>query len=165
MTNGTLEAAHAQILEWYLAGENPPAIAKRLGCSRQAVNKYLKKHEAEFKPAVQALVDAVVSNWLSDKTQRLNRLATMFDELREVVNDHGYMVTEESIIEEGEGVSLKRTIDRTNKFNGALPQQLRGILSDAAAELGQIPRPDQNINLKAQVLYRQIVGFDPAELG
>ncbi len=38
--------------------------------------------------------------------------------------------------------------------------QARGALKQVAEELGQLPRPDQNINVKALLLLREISGTD-----
>lgn len=147
-----------------LSGIAPSDIAAELGISRQAVHKHLNKRAEELSTKKQLLVDAVVDNWITDKKARLERLRLLADKTLEEVDEYGITIVEEVMSVGKDGTS---TTVKTRDYRASLVRELRGLLSDAADELGQKPRPPVIVNNdnRTQILVRQVAAPDNVELG
>ncbi len=139
----------------HLSGIAPPDIAAQLGISRQAVHKHLNKRAEELSTKKQLLVDAVVDNWITDKKARLERLRLMADKTLAEADEYGIVVVDRVTETTKEGNTETVTVSEHRDYREALVRQLRGLLSDAADELGQKPKAGSvilNAGNGAQVL-------------
>ncbi len=160
MTNGAVTAAAAQVLEMSLSGLTPAEIARRLGVSRQAVHFHLKKNTDVQTAKKRFQVDMVIDNWLTEKRFRLEKMQKVYDDLEAIAIERTYSVTETTAVGDDVTVTAKR-------IDGALMTAMRGLLSDAADELGQKPR-GATIDLSDRRTYvLQVVksGASDVELG
>ncbi len=131
-----------------LSGLTPAEIARRLGVSRQAVHTHLRKNTDVVTAKKRVMIDAVVDNWLTEKRFRLEKMQKVYDDLEAIAIERTYSVTETTAVGEDVTVTAKR-------IDGALVGALRGLLSDAADELGQKPKAGSvilNAGNGAQVL-------------
>lgn len=132
---------------------------KRRSVSQPAITQFRQRHAAEIEAAKAALVEATRHHWIADQQQRIEKLEQLFDDVQSYQDENG--LSEVTIGYDDQGGERSRTV----RFAGAIVAAKRGILSDVSDELGQKVKPDQNVNLRAQVLIRGVTGFDPAELG
>ncbi len=143
----------------YLSGMDAPAIARELGVTKQAVYKHIKNHERPKIVAIkEAEFTALKDNWISDKTERLSRLQMLAEKTLAEVDEYGVVVVERVIETSKDGT--KETVTETRDYRASLVRELRGLFSDAAAELGQRPSPPNitvNNDNRTQVLVRQLV--------
>lgn len=166
--NGTLERRKAKVFEYILTGAMSDAqVALALSTPKrsvtpQAITAFRERHATELAQVTIELIEEVKHRWIADKDARLGKLENIYDGLEEVKETYGFMVTtEEAAGKEGERVIYDQ------HFNGQLAAQMRGVLSDAADELGQKPKTPVNVNIDnrtQQVFVRQVIG-PQVELG
>lgn len=130
---------------------------KRISVSQPAITQFRQRHVAAIEAKKAEAVQAVKDEWIADKQERIKRLAGLYQDVEDWQTENG--ISEVTISYDKDGAERGRTL----KLNAALVNAKRGILSDVSDQLGQTPRPDQNLNIKAQVLVRQYVGFDPLQ--
>lgn len=154
-----------KVIALVLDGKSNREIAAAISTAKkpvsfQAIARFRKRHATEIEPAIEQAAVAVVERAITDKSVRLVKLDDMFQKCEEALNEYGVMITEESTYGSGEHTTL--TI--TRRFNGAMIREMRGLLRDAAEELGQMPRPDPHgSGAMRELIIREYAGW-PAEL-
>ncbi len=130
MSEAPIKKANGRVLQMHLDGMSASAIAKELGVSQQAVSQHLKRINAPRQaiaimptPAevINKAIEAVAGNWIADKQARMGQLNLIYAKLWPA-------------LETAEMVPVAR--------------ELRGILRQAAEEMGQLPKPG-DINIHA----------------
>ncbi len=125
-----------------------------LKTSPPAVFKFAQRHAAEIAKRREMLAETADSSWIGDKTERVRKLAGLYQALTAELEAHGPRVKEvKEIAEDG-------TVTTTRYGGGWITQQLRGILRDAAEELGQIERPSINQNIQVNQFLVREYGVD-----
>lgn len=167
-THGFLEtpAKRKKIIALVLDGMSDAQVARAVSnksntVTRQAITVFRKRHQDVLAPAEQQGIEAVVQHWIADKEVRLTKLEEIYDGLDDVRKTYGFMVTTEEKDEKDKVVIYDQ------HFNGQLAAQMRGVLSDAADELGQKPKTPLNVNVDNRtqtVFVRQVMGAQ-VELG
>lgn len=117
------------------------AIAAKYRVSQQAVSQFAERNRPALDQAKAETVDYTKQALVADKGYRISELGDIYSKTRE------------------EYEAAESTSDRL-----AALKESRGTLRAVSEELGQLPRPDQNINIKAALLIRQIEGSDLGEL-
>ena len=126
----------AQIIEWMLEGQPNREIAKRMNVHHQAIAGFRKRHAAELETVETRVLAEVIDPAITNKAERINRLATLYDRMAEIVNTRGLMATETRFVG---GADYGREIE-VQRFDAALTKEMRAALRDVAEELGQIPK-------------------------
>ena len=153
----TLErpATKERVISLLAEGHSESAVAelvatKQRSVTQQAVNAFAVRHAAEIAERQQMIASLAKTDWIGNKEQRIRELASLYQVLSAELAEHGPRVKEvREIAEDG-------TQTTTRYGGGWLPVQLRGILRDAAEELGQIDRPGTTVNVDARsILVRQ----------
>jgi hypothetical protein len=156
-----------RVLELLLDGQTPRQIAaaistKRATVSHQAITKFRDRHAATHIEPVVKEVERQVSDYaIASKVNRVAELQHLYDLTRAEVDAYGITIVETRTETRGD----TETVYVTRDYRSGLVKEARGILDQVSEELGQKPKADQNINLRAQVIVRQVKGFDPERLG
>ena len=121
------------------------------GVSRQAIHLWRKRHREEFEAARLEAAARTTEVAVTQKVERVRRLAGLYDEMQEIVSNRGLMASEAKWIGDGK---VGREIE-VQRFDGGLVKEMRGTLRDVAEELGQVPRPDVGAVERTFVLIRE----------
>lgn len=162
---------YAQVKALILDGLTDKAIGQRFNVSRQAVGKFRKRHEAELAPIIAAIEKSIEDYAIAHKIKRVAAMNERWERGMALIearagdtrysDEPGYstglMVHQVKAV--GEDVFDQFAVD-----SGLLSSML-ALENAASDQLGQTPKADQNVNLRAQVLVRQLQGYDPKELG
>lgn len=137
----TLEAQAPKVIEMILDGATEQGIADTLGCSKRGVQLFKARHESLLSKVREEAAEKVKTEWITDRVARIAKIQRLFELAEAEVNDYGLTVVE-TRTEHDNG---KETVYETRDFRGQLVKEMRGLLRDAATELGQIipPKGDQ----------------------
>lgn len=150
--HGTLERPRPRnrLIALLADGSTLDAAAQELGVTRQSVSEFAGRHLDEINERRAMIAELAKQEWIGNKQERLRKIASL------------YFMVEAAITEQGVKTAELKTVhpdgtQETVRWNGAaLIQQARGLLRDAAEELGQIERPAQVHNTQInQFLIRQ----------
>lgn len=125
-----------------MAGMAQTEVAAKYGVTPAAVS-YFKTRNAEV--LNQAMAETAYRSRevaIADKTYRISEYSELYNKAKSEID------------------SAEESSDRISAIREA-----RGSLKAVAEELGALPRPDQNINIKAAVLVRQLEGSNPENIG
>lgn len=143
-TRATLEtpAVRAHVAGWLVDGATVSQVLARLAetyklkVTRKAVYGFKRRHASELAGLQRRVVEAVAELTIADKQERIRRLAGLVDGMQAIVDDRGLLASEPKVIGAGRD-AYEVTIER---FDAALVAQYRGVLTDVAEELGQLPK-------------------------
>jgi len=132
LTNqGVLERPknRAKVLAWLVEGKGPAEIATLISTkgqpvSRQAVQAFRDRHADELAPMVEAVEKQITDYAIASKVNRIAALDRLLGGMEREVADYG-------LIEDSEDGRY---------FRDKLVKEIRGVLRDAAEELGQMPK-------------------------
>lgn len=117
-------------------------IASKIGRSRKWLVE--QKRKIEFRAAIdearEEIRRAVLNQGIADKVWRMQRLGETWDQLDELQRERGLITTETRRFGETEV--------ETEYFNEGLIRQKRGVLDDAAKEMGE--RKQVNVDQRTQ---------------
>lgn len=116
-------------------GLNMTEMAAKYHVDHSAVVKFKQRNAEALEQAIAEVVDYSRKVAISDKTFRISELGGIYDNAK---SEYG---------------SAEATTDRL-----AALREARSTLRAVAEELGDLPKPDQNLNIRAQVLLRQVEG-------
>lgn len=144
MTNqGVLERPknRAKVMAWLVEGKGPAEIAslittKTQPVSRQAVQAFRDRHADELAPLVEAVEKQITDYAIASKVNRIAALDDMLARLQAEVAEYGIAITEVEYNTDGDE---ERRIE-TRNFRAGLVREFRGLMRDAAEELGQMPK-------------------------
>ena len=132
----------ARIRAWCVEGKSSREIVEllkaelRISVTPQAVQGYIRRHRAEIDALVGRVVEAVEEVTIKDKSERIRRLAGLYDRMDEIVTTRGLLAREPKVIGSGRD-AYEVEVER---FDAALVRELRGVLGDVADELGDRPK-------------------------
>lgn len=154
MGNGHAVSLHRrEVVAWLTEGKPVAEIARELGVSYQAVYKWRDAHAAELAVVSAKLDRKVERHAIAHVDNRIAELQHLFDLTRKEVDDYGITVVERRIEKDGEA----ETIIETRDYRKDLVHEARGLLNDAAEQLGQKPKPDVHVQQNVMII-RQIRG-------
>ena len=120
----------------------------------QSIHSFAQRHSTEIANRRQMLEQSDALDWIGDKTERIRKLASMYRVIDADLQQYGPRTTEVRTTDD-DGTQT------TIRYGGvALVQQARGILRDAAEELGQIERPSVNTNIQVNQFLVREYGVD-----
>lgn len=118
-----------------------PDAARKYGVTRQSMHQFAYRHAEELEELKQKVVERAETFEIEQKHYRLGETQELYTRAK---------------------AEIDLAEDTYSKV--AAIKTANGLLRYAAEELGQLPRPDQNINVKAMMLIRQVEGADIEEL-
>lgn len=141
---GVLERNAPEIVAILATGEQPSEVARLYGVDRSAITHFEDRHEADI-AAMSAEVRRQVEDFaIASKVERIATLQRLADDVTAYLDDRGLM--ERTVTTTKDGATIER-----ERFAREVAAELRAILKDAADELGQIPRPSDQINVNVAV--------------
>lgn len=159
---GKLEAKGSAVLEMLLAGGTEREVAAAFGASPRGVVLFKKRHAVELQQVREAALEAIKQDWITDRAQRIAKLQGLYEASEAEANQYGLTVVERRYVTDSAGVE---TVTETRDYRGVMVKEMRGLLRDAATELGQIVRPDIHIGDKNVFVLEIVAGGDLPRLG
>lgn len=158
-----LEKAKGDVLADLIEGMRASDVARKYGVARQSVFDFQERHKAELIQRKAELDTAVEDLAVTNKAQRLAAINDRWLKLRQLIDirarDDRYT---EPGYETGLMVrSLKgigKNVFSQYEVDTGLLAEIRQIEHEAAEAMGQIPKADQNVNIRALFAVRQIDG-------
>lgn len=152
----SLEKHQDEVIAFLLNGWNWERIAQKYGVHRSSVMKFQARH-ADKLQALQAVVTKQVEDYaIAQKVNRIAELQWWYDRTREEADRDGLTIVEQVLTVSKDGVE---TTTITKDYRAAMVREARALLSDAADELGQKPRPEQHNTVNVGIIVRQIEGY------
>lgn len=156
-----LEKRQALVISRLSTGHSQADVAREFGATTGAVALFVARHAAEIDEMTAAVNSVVKQNEIANKDFRVKELGAIYNDLKSEREQYGIHVVQTVTETDGETTRVIETRD----LRRDLVAESRAVLRAVAEELGQIPKTDQNINIRQQVLIRQIEGVDPEKLG
>lgn len=155
-----LEKVHQQVLDDLIqSGLTQAEVAVKYKVTPAAISEFVKRHSVELLTQTEAIEEAAKVYRITVKTERIADAQAEYDKLGEWLDEHG--LTERAVRYDKDGNEVGETIRLRKDAIDARRQYRREV----AEELGALPRPDQNINIKAAVLVRQLEGAQLDDIG
>lgn len=146
---GKLECNANEVIAMLLDGSTEREVAAHFGASRRGVELFKKKHTAEIADVKAAAVEKVKTDWIADRAARIAKLQGLYELAEAEVTEYGITIVEKRT-ESDDG---KETVYEMRDFRGQMVKEMRGILRDAATELGQIvPPPRDGISIDKAII-------------
>ncbi len=125
------------MLDLLTAGKTQADVARIHKVSREAVSKFAERHAEELITRTEAIEAEAANYAIASKAWRIGEYDSLY-------------------------ATAKAEIDLAEDTYGkvAAVKAASGALRAVAEELGALPRPDQNINVRAQLLIRELGGTD-----
>lgn len=120
-----------------MSGMPNTAIAQKYDVDKSAVTYFKQRNAEALDQAMKEVVRYSRAQDIANKDFRISELGSLYTVAKSEID------------------VAETTPDRLNAVKTAM-----GALRGVAEELGQLPRPDQNINVKAMLLVREIGGTD-----
>ncbi len=140
-----LEKRQAEVISDLISGLAPAEVAKKYAVARSSVGDFIDRHR-ETVTALQLTYDEQVRNFaIASKVFRVRELDSLYNESRDWLREQGYSERVTRYNRDGEVVS------QTDRYRDATIAQIRGLLGDAAAEMGERTTKGDTTNIAAVV--------------
>lgn len=141
---GGLDRRAAEIVAWHVEGKSDAEIAalvstKRRSYTRQAITQVRKRHAAEIAALQSKVGVAVEDKTIRVKAQRISNYDVAVKKIMEWIETHGLVSETQTVGEDGEQITDYR-------FNRGIVSALVDAQKAVAGELGELPKPEININ-------------------
>jgi len=148
-----LDSNAPEVVAIIAGGDRPSDIARLYGVAPSSITRFTERHAAAIAAMRTEVIKQVEDYAIAHKVNRVAALDKLY-------TDIGAWIAENSLTETtyGEGGTTRR-------FRADAVNALRGVLKDAATELGQLPRPDVHNTVNVGILVRQLSGYDPEAIG
>ena len=123
-----LEHHAPEVVAILATGEQPAEVARIYSVERSSVTRFVERHTDAIEAMRAEVIEQAQQFLIADKMFRIGALDGLFQQMAEEARAYG-------IVETGEDGRY---------FRDKLVNQMRGVLKDAAEELGQITPPDKN---------------------
>jgi transposase len=157
----SLEKHQDEVVALLLTGWTQEQVATKYKVNASSVHKFIGRHSARLTALKTEITRQTDQYAIAHQVGRVAELQHLYDLTRAEVDEYGIIIVETRTEKNGN----TETVIVTRDYRAGLVKEARGILEQVADELGQKVKPDQNVNLRAQVLVRQVSGFDPRKLG
>ncbi len=140
-----LEKRQSEVIADLISGLAPVEVAKKYAVARSSVGDFIDRHR-ETVTALQLAYDEQVRNFaIASKVFRVRELDSLYNESRDWLREQGYSERVTRYNRDGEVVS------QTDRYRDATIAQIRGLLGDAAAEMGERTTKGDTTNIAAVV--------------
>lgn len=154
-----LEKHFPEVFSDLVSGVTQPEIARKYGVDPSAVAYFKRRNAEALEKAMSEVVDYTRDVSIANKEWRIREAQGDYDKVIDWLTEHS--MTERTVRWDKDGNEVGETI----RIRKDALDLLKGYRREVAEELGQLPKADLNINLKAAVLVRQIEGNALEELG
>lgn len=152
-----LEARHGEIVGMLAVHTPRVEICRELGVAPSNLWLFVKRHQAEIEEATERRNRRVADYIVANQVDRIAELQWWYDKTRAEVAEHG--ITVEEVITSGD----KESTITTREYRATLVKEARGILRDAAEELGQIKQPAKTEVNDRRTYVLQLVNGDHSD--
>lgn len=150
-----LEKVHQQVLDDLIgSGLTQAEIAVKYKVAPASISDFVRRHSVELVRQTREIEERATVYRISQKEMRIADVQAEYDKVEAWIADNG--LTERTVRYDKDGNEVGETI-RLRK--DALDTR-RALRREVAEELGALPRPDQNINIKAMMLIREVGGTE-----
>lgn len=149
-----LEKNKPEVISMLVHGSNESQVAARYHVDPSAVTRFVQRHAVEIQGITEVIEANARENLIADKTWRITESQRQYTAVDEWLQEHG--LSQRSVRYDKDGNEVGETISLRKDALDAL----RSYRREVAEELGALPRPDQNINVKAMMLIREIGGTE-----
>jgi len=138
----SLEKHQDEVIALLLTGSTAPEIAAKYKVQRESVWRFMKRHEDRLAALQQAVTKQVEDYAIAHQVNRVAELQFLYDLTRNEVDEFGVTIVERRIETQGKGDDAIETVIETRDYRASLVKEARGLLHQAAEELGQLPKGD-----------------------
>ncbi len=132
----TLEKQQATVVSDLLTGLKPVEVAAKYKVSRSAVTQFIERHRQEI-TALELEADRTILTYaIAHRPYRIAQLDSIFHETTQWLADQGYSEKTQRFDRDG------NVVGETTRFRSDALAQLRGLLDDAAKEMGDRGKGD-----------------------
>jgi hypothetical protein len=154
-----LQANRPEVVAVLATGTQPADVARLYNVAVSTVTRFAEKY-AEPIAAMRAEVIRQVEDYaIAHKVNRVAALDKLYTDIDAWIEEHS--LTERTVRWDEDGNEVGEVL----RFRSDAVNALRGVLKDAATELGQLPRPDNNTTVNVGILVRQLAGYNPEDIG
>lgn len=125
-----LEKRRELVLADLIDGMKAADVARKYKVERSSVTRFAHKYKAELTAMSLKVEKAVEDYAIASKAHRIGELARLYDDVTAWIGEHGY--TESTVRYDRDG----NEVGRTERLRADALAQIRGLLADAALELG-----------------------------
>jgi hypothetical protein len=150
---GILEANRDDVIAALAGGDSWSVVQARYEVARPSLAAFVKRHRDEIDALNTAASEQTRDVVLTQKAERIRRLAWLADGIEAELKERGFMWLEPH--------GAERSVERMPV--GAI-KELRSVYRDIADELGDIPRPDVRMGDNYSFTLN-IIGAGKRELG
>ncbi len=144
-----LEAQKGEIIGMIVTGMPNPEIRDVLGCTPNALWRFKQKHLDEIEAAHNRRQLRLTDYSIAQQVDRIAELQWWYDRTIEEAKAHGVAESDEA------GMRI---------YKATMVKEARGLLRDAAEELGQIKQPAKNEITDRRTYVLQLVRNDHSDI-
>ncbi len=159
-----LELRKGEIIGLLVIGTSHRQIAADLGLPRSGLWRFIKKHREEIQDAIDRRARRLEDHIIANQVDRIAELQWWYDKTKAEVAEHGITVEEVEVVSSPSKTDDKTTTISTREYRATLVKEARGILRDAAEELGQIKQPAKQEISTHQTYVLQLVRNDHSDI-
>jgi hypothetical protein len=154
-----LERNRAEVVAILATGDQPADVARLYGVEVSTVTRFVDRYAEPIAALRVEVVKQIEDYAIASKVNRIAALDKLYGEIDVWLEEHS--LSERTVRWDEDGNEVGETI----RFRADAINALRGVLKDAATELGQLPKPDVHNTVNVGILVRQLSGFDPEQIG
>ncbi len=137
-----LEKQTQEVIGDLLDGMSQANVARKYAVATSSVSDFAVRHGEEINRRAEAVETDSAVHQISSKVWRIGENQELYS------------------LAKAEVTTAETTSERLAAINTASAR-----LRQVAEELGALPRPDQNVNIRAQLLVREYKGANPEDVG
>ena len=122
-------------------GATEQSVADTFSATKRGVQLFKARHRADLDSLRQALDAKVKDDWIAQTAARVGKLQRIYEAAEAEADEFGFTVVERRIESDGD----KEAVIETRDFRAAMVREMRGLLKDAAVEMGQIQQAAPNV--------------------
>ncbi len=149
------DAMKGEIVGMLATGMPQAEIQRELNLSKNTLWRFIQSHRAEIQAAVDRRARRLEDYTIASQIDRIAELQWWYDKTKAEAEEFGITVVETIT----SGKADKEVITATREYRAAMVKEARGILRDAAEELGQLKDKPKGGDTNIAVLIRTVEGY------
>lgn len=154
-----LEKQTQEVITDLLNGMTQAEVARKYAVATSSISDFAVRHAEEITSRAIAVERQAADYDISAKVWRIAQAQADYNRVSDWVDEHS--LSERTVRYDKDGNEVGETVRLRKDALDTLRQYRREV----AEELGALPRPDQNINIRALMAVRQVDGIDLDKLG
>ncbi len=139
----------ARVIAMLVEGRGNREIAAAVGVTHQALTGFRRRHRDEIEALAARVREAVADVTIADKALRIRKLTEHFGRIEGLIAEGRLIARDVKIV----GVGDYQERIEIERFEAALEKAYRATLHDVAQELGELPKPEVNIDNRQQSVH------------